>query len=105
MLEAERMYEIERWIGVAVLGLLWLKFTAYNVFFTADRVHRRAYDGPSPLPIFGSIFGIAALLLAPIGSLPLRLLFIPLALLPDLAAPIGDRIVDRLSRGTDEQAD
>ena len=90
------MYEIERWVGVAVLGLLWLKFTAYNVFFTVDRIHRRAHDGPSPLPLFGSIFGIAALLLVPVGALPLRLLLIPLALIPDIAAPIGDRIVDRL---------
>ena len=56
------MYEIGRWIGVAVLGVLWLKFTAYNVFFAADRIHRRSHDGPSPLPIFGSVFGIAALL-------------------------------------------
>jgi hypothetical protein len=71
------MYEIERWIVVAVLGLLWLKFTAYNVFFTADRIHRRAHDGPSALPVFGSLFGIAALLLAPVATLPLRLLFIP----------------------------
>ncbi|MEN8196342.1 MAG: hypothetical protein ABFS30_07475, partial [Pseudomonadota bacterium] len=69
------MYEIERWVGVAVLGLLWLKFTAYNVFFAADRVHRRSSDGPSPLSIFGSIFGIAVLFLAPVGTLPLRLLF------------------------------
>jgi hypothetical protein len=99
------MYEIERWVGVAVLGLLWLKFTAYNVFFTADRVHRRAYDGPSPLPIFGSIFGIAALFLAPVGTLPLRLLFIPLALVPDLAAPIGDRIVAWLGPRDEPPAD
>ncbi len=90
------MYEIGRWIGVAVLGVLWLKFTAYNVFFAADRIHRRSHDGPSPLPIFGSVFGIAALLLAPVGVLPLRLLLIPLALVPDLAMPVADRIVDRL---------
>jgi hypothetical protein len=99
------MYEIERWIVVAVLGLLWLKFTAYNVFFTADRIHRRAHDGPSALPVFGSLFGIAALLLAPVATLPLRLLFIPLALIPDLAAPIGDRIVDRLGPKDDPPGD
>lgn len=99
------MYEIERWVGVAVLGLLWLKFTAYNVFFAADRVHRRSYDGPSPLPIFGSVFGIAALLLVPVGSLPLRLLFIPLALIPDLATPIGDRIVAWLGQENDKPVD
>ena len=90
------MYEIERWIGVAVLAVLWLKFTAYNVFFAADRIHRRAHDGPSPLPVFGSVFGIAALLLAPVGNLPLRLLLIPLALVPDLAMPVATGIVDRL---------
>jgi len=90
------MSEIEHWIVFAVFGVLWLKFTAYNVFFTADRIHRRAHDGPSPLPVFGSLFGIAALLLAPVATLPLRLLFIPLALIPDLAAPLGARIVDRL---------
>ncbi|MDH5411894.1 MAG: hypothetical protein OEY16_10945 [Alphaproteobacteria bacterium] len=90
------MYEIERWIGVAVLGLLWLKFTGYNVFFAADRIHRRAHDGPSPLPVIGSICGIAALLLAPVGSLQLRLIFTPLALIPDLAMPLADKIVTRL---------
>ena len=99
------MYEMERWIGVAVLGLLWLKFTAYNVFFAADRIHRRAHDGPSPLPVFGSIFGIAVLLLAPVATLPLRLLFIPLALIPDLAAPIGTRIVDRLGPKDEREED
>ena len=90
------MAEIERWIVFAVLGVLWLKFTAYNVFFTMDRIHRRAHDGPSPLRVFGSIFGVVALLLAPVATLPLRLLFVPLALLPDLAHPLGARIVDRL---------
>ena len=99
------MYEIERWIGVTVLGLLWLKFTAYNVFFAADRVHRRAHDGPSPLPIIGSLCGIAVLLLAPIGTLPLRLLFIPLALIPDVAMPLADRIVTRLGPKTGPPAD
>ena len=90
------MDEIERWVGVAVLGVLWLKFTGYNVFFAVDRVHRRSRDGPSPLPVFGSIFGIAALLLAPAGTLPVRLLLIPLALIPDLAMPLADRMVARL---------
>jgi len=99
------MYEIERWIGVAVLGLLWLKFTGYNVFFAADRVHRRSFDGPSPLPLIGSICGIAVLFLAPVGTLPLRLLFIPLALIPDIAMPLADRIVDRLGRGNDKPED
>ena len=90
------MDDIDRWIGVAVLGLLWLKYTAYNVFFAADRIHRRSYEGPSPLPLFGSIFGIAALFLAPVGTVPLRLLFIPLALIPDIAMPAAERIVSRL---------
>lgn len=99
------MYEIERWIGVAVLGLLWLKFTGYNVFFAADRIHRRSHDGPSPLPVIGSIGGIAVLFLAPVGTLPLRLLFIPLALIPDIAMPLADRIVDRLGRGNDKPVD
>ena len=93
------MYEIERWVGIAVLGLLWLKFAAYNIFFAADRIRRRAHDGPSPLPIFGSIFGKAALFLAPVGTLTLRLLFIPLALAPDLAMPVADRIVAWLGPG------
>jgi len=92
------MSEIDRWIGVAVLAALWLKFTAYNVFFAADRVQRRAHDGPSALPVFGSLFGIAALLLAPVATLPLRLLLVPLALLPDLVMPFADYIVGRLRR-------
>ena len=89
------MDEIMRWIGVAVLGLLWLKVAAYNVFFAADRVHRRSYDGPSPLPVLGSLLGIAALLLAPVGTLPLRLLLLPVALIPDLAMPLAQKIVTR----------
>jgi len=88
--------EIWRWIGVAVLGVLWLKFCAYNVFFAADRIHRRSHDGPSPLPVIGSLCGIAVLILAPVGALPLRLFFIPMALIPDLAMPIADRLVARL---------
>ena len=99
------MYEIERWIGVAVLGVLWLKFTAYNVFFAADRVHRRAHDGPSSLPVFGSLCGIAALLLAPVATLPLRLLLLPLALAPDLAMPVAGHIVDRLGPKDEPPAD
>lgn len=99
------MYEIERWIGAAVLGVLWLKFTGYNVFFAADRVHRRSADGPSPLPMVGSISGVAALLLAPVGTPPLRLLFIPLALIPDLAVPVADRIVARLGPKDESPAD
>lgn len=87
------MYETERWTGAILLGLLWLAFTTFNTFFAIDRVRRRACDGPSPLPIFGSLAGIAALLLVPFGPLYVRLLFIPLALVPDLAMPIGDRIV------------
>jgi len=90
------MDDIWRWIGVAVLGVVWLKFTGYNVFFAIDRVSRRSFEGPSPLPVFGSLCGIALLFLAPVGSLPLRLLFIPLALAPDLAMPAADRIVARL---------
>lgn len=99
------MSEAERLIGAGTLGLLWLVFSAYNVFFSVDRVRRRAYDGPSPLPIFGSVFGIAALLLAPVGSLSLRLILIPLALVPDLATPVGDRIVAWLGPGDSPPAD
>ncbi len=95
------MDEIWRWIGVALLGVLWLKFTGYNVFFAADRINRRACDGPSGLPIFGSLCGIAVLVLAPVGSLPLRLLLIPLALAPDLAIPVAERIVSRLGAEED----
>lgn len=92
------MYEIERWISVAVLGVLWLKFAAYNVFFALDRIHRRSFEGPSALPMVGTISGIAALLLAPVDPLAFRLLFIPLALIPDLAMPAADRLVARLGK-------
>lgn len=97
------MSEIEHWIVFAVFGVLWLKFTAYNVFFTADRIRRRAHDGPSPLRVFGSVFGIAALLLAPTATLPLRVLLFPLALIPDLVPSIGARIVDRLGPRDDSR--
>lgn len=90
------MDEIWRWIGVALLGVLWLKFTGYNVFFAADRINRRACDGPSGLPVFGSLCGIAVLILAPVGTLTMRLLLIPLALVPDLAIPVAERIITKL---------
>lgn len=92
------MEDIWRWIGVALLGLLWLKFAGYNVFFAADRINRRSCDGPSGLPVFGSLCGIAVLILAPFAPLPVRLLLLPVALLPDLAIPLAERIVIRLDR-------
>jgi hypothetical protein len=96
------MEDIWRWIGVAVLSVLWLKFTGYNVFFAVDRIKRRSCDGPSGLPVFGSLCGVAVLVLAPVGSLPLRLLLIPLALIPDLAIPVAERIAVRRRPGDDQ---
>ena len=90
------MEEIWRWIGVAVLGVLWLKITGYSVFLAADRINRKSCDGPSGLRVFGSLCGIAALTLTPVGTLPIRLLLLPLALIPDLAIPVAKRIVSRL---------
>lgn len=89
------MDDIWRWIGVALLGVLWLKVTGYNVFFAADRINRRSRQGPPGLRVFGSLCGIAVLILAPVGSLPARFLLIPVALIPDMAIPLAKRIVNR----------
>lgn len=89
------MDEIWRWIGTALLAALWLKATGYNVFLAADRINRRSREGPRGLRIIGSLCGIGALVLAPAGALPLRLLLLPLALIPDLAIPVAERIATR----------
>lgn len=67
-----------------ILGVLWLLFVLANALYMLPKLARRGLDGPSPLPIFGSLFGLVALLVAPVATLPLRLLGLPLALLPDL---------------------
>lgn len=99
------MDEVTRWIGFAVLTVLWLKIAAYNIFFAVERIHRRSFDGPSPLPIIGSLFGIAALFVAPAGTLPVRAFFVPLALVPDLAMPLADRTVSCFRQREDRDAD
>ncbi len=79
------MSEVDRWIGVAVLGLLWAFFALYNLVFEIGRHRRMEASGPSPMVIFGSVFGLAALLLMPgLGWVPF-LALLPSALLPDLS--------------------
>ncbi len=83
------MSEIDRWIGVAVLGVLWSFFAFYNLVFEIGKHQRMETSGPSPMVIFGSVFGIAALLLVPgLGWGPF-LALLPLALLPDLSYILG----------------
>jgi len=68
-----------------VCGGLWLAVLLANaLIYTLPKLLSRSTDGPSHLPVVGSIFGLFTLLLAPVATLPLRLLALPLALLPDL---------------------
>lgn len=67
-----------------ILGGLWLAVLLVNALYMLPKLASRSLDGPSPLPVVGSLFGLVALLIVPVATLPLRLLALPLALLPDL---------------------
>jgi len=90
--------QLERWVGAAVLVALWLIFTLFNGFFAIDRILDRRRDGVSPMLIFGSLFGIAAILLIPVLPLGWRLLLLPLALAPDIVPFVEERIHNRRER-------
>lgn len=86
-----------------ILGGLWLAFLLANAAYMLPKLSSRRLDGPSPLPIFGSLFGLIALLLAPVATLPLRLTALPLALLPDLLWIFVAWLVGRLERRAAKQ--
>ena len=76
---------------------LWLAVLLANaLIYTLPKFLSRSTDGPSHLPVIGSIFGLFTLLLAPVATLPLRLLALPLALLPDLLVWFAFWLIGRL---------
>lgn len=80
-----------------ICGALWLAVLLANVFiYTLPKLLSRSTDGSSHLPVIGSIFGLFALLLAPVATLSLRLLALPLALLPDLLVWLAAWLIGRL---------
>ena len=87
------MSETARLIGAGALGALWLGVVAVNAVYLYGRVRDGTQAGPSTLPVVGSLFGVAALLLAPFGTWQVRLVLLPLALLPDLAPLAVDRLI------------
>jgi hypothetical protein len=76
--------ETDRAIMAAILALLWLGVVVVNIIYLWGHVQDRTLDGPSPLPIVGSIFGLLVLVTMPWGTVGQRLLWLPAALLPDL---------------------
>ena len=81
------MGETERAIMAAILSLLWFGVVAVNMIYLWGHVQDRTLDGPSPLPIVGSILGVLALAVMPWESIGFRMLALPVALLPDLTPP------------------
>ena len=78
------MGDTERTVMAAILALLWLAVVIINSLYLGGHVLDRSLDGPSPLPIVGSVFGVLALAVVPFETIGLRMLALPIALLPDL---------------------
>lgn len=78
------MDDTERTIITAILALMWLGVVVVNIIYLWGHVQDRTLDGPSPLPIVGSIFGVLVLALMPWETIGFRMLALPAALLPDL---------------------
>lgn len=95
------MDETVRAVLAAILGLLWLGVVVVNIIYLWGHVLDRTLDGPSPLPIVGSIFGVLALLAVPWGTLGTRMLALPIALLPDLMTFATYRWIEWVNRRDD----
>ena len=61
------MSETDRLIGAGAPAALWLAVVLVNALYLYGHVRDWTPDGPSTLPIIASLFGAAALLLAPVG--------------------------------------
>ncbi len=92
------MGETDRLIGAGIFGLLWIGAVVVNAIYLYGHVRDWTLDGPSPLPVVGSLFGVAALLLAPVGNWYMRVFAFPVALLPDLAPIVVYRLISTVSR-------
>jgi hypothetical protein len=75
------------WIIAIPLALLWVFIVLANGFITV-RCIRGIFEAPSPIPLVGSIVGVAAIALIPIGSFHDRLPFVGLGVIADLVLPI-----------------
>ena len=95
------MDESDLAIMAGILAFLWLGVVVMNIIYLWGHVLDRSLEGPSPLPIVGSIFGVIALLAAPWGTLATRTLVLPVALLPDLMTLATYRWIEWVNRRGD----
>ncbi|MBN2581738.1 MAG: hypothetical protein JXL80_01630 [Planctomycetes bacterium] len=72
---------VTRWIIFGLLSLFWLGAVAANISVIASwLVHKRQ---GSQVLIFGTLAGVAAVFVMPLGIFSGRLVFMPIAALPD----------------------
>ncbi len=95
------MDDAVRTVLAVILALLWLGTVVANIIYNWGHVLDRTVEGPSPLPIVGSIFGVMALSLLPWGSFGQRMLWLPVALLPDLMTFAAYRWIEWVNRRGD----
>jgi hypothetical protein len=63
------MSEVLLWLVSGLLGLLWLVIWAVNGWLACRMLFRGNFDAPSPLPIVGTLAGVVAAVLLPVGTL------------------------------------
>ena len=73
--------ETARWMLTVLCGLLWLFVVLGN--YWAIYVGLRKQKHISPIPLIGTLAGLACLALLPYGMLTTRLWFFPAAMLAD----------------------
>lgn len=95
------MDDTVRTVLAAILALLWLGAVVVNTIYLWGNVLDRTLEGPSPLPIVGSIFGVLALAIMPWETFGQRLLALPVALLPDLMTLATYRWIEWVNRRGD----
>lgn len=92
------MSDTVRMTLAAIPALIWLSVVAANIFYLWGHLRDRTLDGPSPLPIVGSLCGLIALVVMPWGTISMRFLLLPAALLPDLMTVAAYRWIDWMNR-------
>ena len=91
--------ETFRCILAALAGAFWLLATICN--YRALYVGLRKQQHVSPIPLFGTLAGLACLALLPVGSITIRLLFFPLAMAcdPQVWYAIGYFLIRGIPKG------
>ena len=75
---------IARWVIGSLLACLWLLLIVCFIGSVIQHAIKKDSKGVSLVPFIGSLLGLGALLVLPIGIVSQRLFFLPLALLPDV---------------------